>query len=183
MKKLFTLWIAVVMAATAVTAAPKQAEAAIGIVGIGTPIGIPLVVAGGITTAAALVFDYTLLIACALTHCGPGEVVLAIAVVAAGVVLLDPQEGPLLKYQELGADEAATLGITPDELASFNSQVDELNAVSQTIGSELTKIKNPKIEDSRALWAAYQGSLDPAAYSAAGKVTEAWLKSLKVAGR
>ena len=177
MRKPVTFIVAVALCTASVTSTPRKAEAALGILGIGTPAGIPLVVAGGIATFGALWYDLFLLQWCG-SRCGPKEILIGVGWTLAGMAVLDAQEGPVLKFAPVGDEEASTIGLSAEETRSFNQELEEINAVSESVAASLAKLEKPTLDDSRALWRTYGGSLSPAATHAANKVSTHWLNRL-----
>jgi hypothetical protein len=185
MKKLFTLFIAAIMAFTAMTAAPKRAEAALGILGLGTPAGIPLIIAGGAVSSVAIFVDWLGLSDCVFNGACADDpnflpyFLTALGLTLGGVLLLDEESGQTLRFQAVTTAEANTLGLTSGEESAFNVEIDEVNAVSQSVGAELKAMKKPGVADSKALWEKYRAELSPEAYSAVGKVSANMLRALK----
>ncbi len=157
--------------------APTRAEAAIGIV-----TRFPLaIVAGGVTIAAGAGS-----VALGLT-CDECSIVTSVTLILVGVgaaivglVLLDERGPTKLVYRQTSEHEAALIGLTPLEREEFNSSLEEINAVAQQVGRELALRERPTLEDSRVIWERYRTRIPTeAAFTAAGKVSASWLRSLE----
>jgi hypothetical protein len=175
MKK--TTVLALALAMLTASACSRPAEAAIGIATIGTPAGIPLVVAGGAVSAFG-VLDILFVASGCILGCGdPVRAWLqAIGITLGGLLLLDEDPAASLRFQTMNADEGAKLGLTEGELDDYNSYLDEVNAVSQDVARELRRSENPGFEQASAAWQKRRLLIPTeAAFSAVAKVSSQWL--------
>ena len=86
---------------------------------------------------------------------------------ALGLVILDEKEADV-KFKPLSNDKANLLGLNEDELEVYNSEVDELNAVTEEIEAQVSeKVSNEEIAQ---LWSEYGRSLSPETMNVAAKV-------------
>jgi hypothetical protein len=162
---------------------PQPAHAAVGLITIGTPAGVPLLIGGGAAVGAAALMI------------GLGAIlddddakwtltILGFFIGVAGLIVLDQNDNSYLKFSPVTASEGHEIGLTAQEITDFNLYNDELNAVSQAIGNDLRALKKPTLQDSQALWEKYRGLVpSDAAYTAAGKVSARWIKPLAQGNR
>ena len=89
--------------------------------------------------------------------------------IGAGLILLEGQQS--FSYSEITQEDAQDLGITESERLSFNSQIDEVNAVNAQVTAEVSSIEDATAEDAKAVWETARSALSPEAFSALQKVT------------
>lgn len=85
-------------------------------------------------------------------------VALSTILMFSGFILLS-EENKTIDFVELDDLQAAELGIASEQMAVFNSEVEEANAVKNQIAQELNAIKNPTAEDSVKIWEQLRSSL------------------------
>lgn len=90
---------------------------------------------------------------------GGAVIVLSLAVGLFGLGLLDG--GQKAEFSELSEDAAAALGVTPYELETYNSEIEQVNAIAREIGSELLKQKSDSPALARELWMELGTELSP----------------------
>jgi len=179
MKKLIVLMLAgTLLVGSAVT--PKRADAIVGAVtNIAGGAGFPALILGGVLIASgATIMNVT----------DPGSattttnaVISAIGFVGGagltvlGFILLDEQNSSL-SFAALTPDKAAALGISTDEMQSFNSELEELNAIadqaSVAVRSSGARTVSDATEASSLVWKDCKDSLSPLTFSALTKVSQ-----------
>lgn len=80
-------------------------------------------------------------------------------VAAVGIVTLDGEGGQKLAFAELSPKQAKVLGVTKEETAIFNSEIDMANQVFTQVTSELDRMEKPQPKDAKALWEQYESML------------------------
>lgn len=86
-----------------------------------------------------------------------------------GLVVLDDEQ--TVAYSPLHLDEAKKIGLSEVELANFNAEVDQVNALAAFVDSELANMEKPTQRDSAELWLEVKDTLSPEAFSALIKIT------------
>ncbi|HUP56848.1 MAG TPA: hypothetical protein VM598_05300 [Bdellovibrionota bacterium] len=176
MRSVIALSLAVTLLSNA-SLKPAPAEAAIGV--LMGPAGAPVILAGGIAAAsgaatlgAALIFPWD----------GWWDIYLLFiggALLIGGLIVLDESSGPTLRFVPIGEADARRLSISPAELEDFNSSLDELNAMVETVHHEVYKFPNPTVQDSAATWERYRAyAPSEAAYLTASKVAADWVNQI-----
>jgi hypothetical protein len=89
---------------------------------------------------------------------------------ALGLVILDDAQGQTITFQALSASQAQALSVTQTERDAYNSNLDEINDIRESVGADLAQLKNPTAADSRAAWAKYSSAVSPDAMSAVSKI-------------
>jgi len=147
----------------------------------------PLAVAGASVTAvgAALITtgvfvmsddDSTGSLIALFTLVVPGAIVAAL-----GIVILDEGNGINLNFKELNIVASNKLKLSHEELESFNYEIDEINAIKESIQNELWEMENPSLELAGKLWTDYSEELTPAAFRAVQKVSKSfYLSNVKI---
>jgi hypothetical protein len=120
----------------------------------GAPQGVLLAIAG-----IGLMID-------GATHVRPD----AVAEELVGLIALDGAQGQTFVFKPVLASEAQSLNLTQDELTAYNSQLDEINDVRESVIADLSAMKNPTVADSQAAWKNYDSALSPEAVSAIEKI-------------
>ena len=88
----------------------------------------------------------------------------------AGFIVLDGSSSRSLEFTQLSESDATKLGITSDELESYNSNLDQANAIEANVESDLSKIKNPTPQQSYSAWSQYSDALPAQTFSAMQKI-------------
>lgn len=145
----------------------KPSQAAVGAV-VSTPVLI-----AGLAIAGTGVIGTAIYAA----KCSPGEyqglcqlifIMVGVPVIALGLVVLDGEQE--VGFREISDSEAKELGITSEELRSFNDEIDQANMLINEVRSELSQIKDATAEDSRAAWNELKDLVSPATYAAMQKI-------------
>lgn len=168
--------LAVVLIASMFTAtAPQKANAGVGIV-VAIFSGVPGLVLMGVGGASAAV-GYV----AADGHCDEdgwtcgARFVGGLPLLGAGIVLLD-DDSHTLQFGVIASADAQKIGMSEAELAAYNSELDEINAVRTQIGAELAREEKPSIEQSRELWNKYSQELSPEAFAGVQKISQTFLR-------
>jgi hypothetical protein len=88
---------------------------------------------------------------------------------AVGVILLD--DGQNFHFHKVSQTEGNKIGLTSAEVASFNSEIDQVNALASHVGSELSGLTNPTVNDSVAIWASVKDAISPETFTAMQKIS------------
>ncbi|MFL5783591.1 MAG: hypothetical protein ACJ76H_03205 [Bacteriovoracaceae bacterium] len=164
--KQLKIFFAVLMTAVTLTHT-KPSQAAVGAF-VGTPVliaGLAIGGAGIVTTIAGV------------ASCKPGDssglcqglIVLVFApVVLLGLVVLEGEQK--VEFRELSKEEANKLGISSNELAVYNSEVDQANMLVADVSAELSKIEKPTSEDSGVAWSKVKDLVSPETFATMQKI-------------
>ncbi|MGK5089062.1 hypothetical protein WDW86_16010 [Bdellovibrionota bacterium FG-2] len=87
-----------------------------------------------------------------------------------GLIMLDEEGGQRVQFAELDTAHAEALGVSVPSLEKYNQELDELNAISNSISAELATYESPTIEDSAKLWKEYRENLSPETFEVVVKV-------------
>ena len=105
----------------------------------------------------------------------------------AGVILLDGDSGHDLVFAAVSPQDAQKIGLTAEEAQSFNLELPEVNAVRESIQSEVASdVKGGKRladVDVHAKWENYRDMLSPVTFSALEKVSAHVIDNLKQAAQ
>lgn len=86
-----------------------------------------------------------------------------------GVLILENDQ--IILFNNLSYGEAIHLGVSEAERLSYNSEIDQVNALAAYVDAELSKISKPGIEDSRILWESVRGSVSPLTFQTLQKIS------------
>jgi hypothetical protein len=103
-----------------------------------------------------------------------GEFVVGAALSVAGLVILDGQQ--TLAFEEVSPSMKHLSGVSAEEIAVYNSELDQLNAINAQITAEVSANKNL---DASARWSEMSDLLAPATMKIAALNGQALLKSLQ----
>lgn len=147
--------------------------------GIGAIVAAPVVVTSGLVIAGAGVGVFALDIGTALVLSVvnpnaqyPGGIfsfVFGIPLLGLGLIVLD--EGATFQYGPIETKAGKKIGLSVTEIMSFNSEVDQINALASDVDQELKAMGSNKSEDAAALWLEARENISPEAFSALVKVT------------
>lgn len=125
---------------------PRQSQA---IIGLSTG-AIPLAVVGGVFTALGAGTSIWVLIEekrCSGWNClVVFYYALTLPVALAGIVILEEPTGGRIEFQRMDLARVRELSLTQNEIAVYNSEVEELNAIRQSIEASV----DPSWDASRA---------------------------------
>lgn len=179
-KKYIAQFLVITMVLTAAVV-PRPAHAIIGAIAAGTgsvPVAIPVLVLGGLLAVPS---TYGLVDATRPCHSSGlgcfGDAIVktfeiifsSLGLVVSGILLDESQPGRV-QFAHLADNEAVQIGLSTMERDHFNDEVEEINAVYQTVVTDLQAMPGATVQDSKALWQQYRDVLSPEAYSAVGKV-------------
>lgn len=151
-------------------APPRDAHAIVGAVtSLAGGAGVPLLVAGAVATATG----FAGVTYCLETGCGPRVGIASAIMIFFGPILLDDGTVGDLEFVAVDQARAAQAGLTENERLAFNSELDEINAIKETITSDLKRDEKPTAEKAHALWNEYGQSLSQDAFSGLGKISTA----------
>ncbi len=160
---------------TSSTLSPKKAHAVVGIATANVPVmivgGALLAVTGGLLLDAAIPDKRLNPVGRVLdAFVGAAEILAAGAIGIAGLVLLDQEGSSGLTFSEISADRALALGVSQESLEVYNHELEELNAIKDSVASDLANDQHPTIEKSAELWSGYKANLSPATLEVMGKI-------------
>lgn len=168
MKKLKAIVLSLALVTTLIQSSPSKAA-------VGALFAPGLVVVGLVMTVGGAAAT-PLIMACA-SHGGCGSKknrilgtigFAGIISAVTGVIVLEDKQS--LEFVSIDETEALSKGITLSEMNSYNSEVDQINALSSYVDAELSMVKNPSKEDSASLWQSVSGELSPETLSALQKL-------------
>lgn len=162
MKKFLRSTIFALLTVVTLTAS-KPSEAVVGAitvnpVAIGTGLALT---AGGVGTFVA--YDYYWL--------EDYVAVVGFLATVSGLVLLDGEEGRQMSFSQLDSKTAGKLGITASELASFNAEIDQANALVLQVDQDLAALENPTPVDAQASWESLRDAVSHETFSAMQKIS------------
>lgn len=86
-----------------------------------------------------------------------------------GLVVLDGEQG--MSYAEISEKDGLKIGLTLEEIELYNLEIDQVNAIASYVDSKMADIKNPKVEDSKAVWEYVSHSVSPETFKAMQTIT------------
>jgi hypothetical protein len=92
----------------------------------------------------------------------------SVASVGIGVIVLDGEQQ--LLFNQVNPKDTAKLGLTSEEVQSFNEELDQANMLLSDVTLELTKMNKPSSQDSAKLWNEMKDLVSPATFSAMQKI-------------
>lgn len=92
-----------------------------------------------------------------------------------GIVILD-EKNPAVSFAAIDEASAAALGMTQAEQNAYNSEIEELNAVYQSVAAGLMTDENQSAEKAQALWNDYKDYVSADAFSGMAKVAVQFAK-------
>lgn len=160
-------------------ATPQTSHAALG--GVASlfvpPVGIPAVIVGGVLAGGSLVVATGFCMAykfdgltCVYAY------FLTLPFVLKGALIMNPEQDPAtFEFAELSEDAARELGISKPERSSYNEELEEINAVRESIQAELNSrlqsVGEVSSLQAHELWQAHRDLISPDAYSALEKIS------------
>lgn len=94
---------------------------------------------------------------------------IAAIVALVGLVILENEQG--MSYAEISEDEGLQLGLTSDEIDSYNREIDQVNALASYVDGRMAELKKPTTEDAKKVWEEVSHSVDTETFSAMQKIT------------
>lgn len=171
--------------ATTTVVTPRPAQAIIGIAvasyALRTAGGITMLLGGAGVGAGAIYAAYTgtAFVIGGTTALGVGTLI-ATVTAGIGLILLDEKSGSLA-FQTIDVANTATYanaGVTADQVAVYNTEIDELNAARETIDSEMVRT-NGSMEDAKVLWESYRSHFSPETITVASKLMNEAFKNMQ----
>lgn len=86
----------------------------------------------------------------------------------AGLIILDGEQQ--VEFKSLNQEEAGRVGVTADELSSYNSELDQVNIVLAQVSAELSEIEKPDAKSAISFWNNYSDLIDPLTFAAIKKI-------------
>lgn len=160
---------------------PKPAHAIVGLAVGSGPMVIAALVTGMVGVfAAPFVQDEVDTSFCGNSpDCGKaGDRTIQIGL-ALGILVLDGKNPGSASLAPVNAAQAKRFGLTADEARAYNENLDELNAVADSVGFRLAHAKQADLKTARALWNQYGVSVEPTALAAAKKLVTNTVKSVR----
>lgn len=170
-KKTLTFALAATLfAQSAITPPPAHAlvAAGLGIAGVAAGGAVALVGSGIFVAGAAGVL---------LTPDDDGEnwgvrldqVLFAGGIAAVGIIVLDQGHGGTISYSAITPEQGTALGITDTRVLDvYNNEVPQINAIRETIASQMSerqaRRQSISVADSAALWSQYAADLSPESF-------------------
>ncbi len=91
-----------------------------------------------------------------------------------GLLQLENEDG--ISFRQVTQDQAAKVGLTFEETKSYNSEIEQVNALAAHVEGELEKLETPSANDSVELWENVKSAVAPETFSAMQKIS---VKSIK----
>ena len=185
MKKLKTFALSLMLALTTFTAPQKSDAALLSLVAGPVPlyIGYGVLGLGGLGVGIGIKMELDFADAPAQQGYGLGMMILSTLAAGTIFLVLDEGENAKLEFQEISEEKAKELGLTKEELVSYNNELDQTNAIAEEIILDVNKAfsyvsklnKEVAIKINRAikkLWTTYirDGLLSPTTASALNKI-------------
>ena len=125
---------------------------------------------GGVVTAAGVSGVTISAIVANVTgsYSAIGLMILSVPVAIVGLVILDEKNADL-KFSQLPLNKARVLAVSPEDIAIYNTEVEELNVVKETIESRVSDKSTEA--DIDYLWSEYKDTLSPETLKVAAQVT------------
>lgn len=149
-----------VLSLVLITSFVSPSKAALG-VSFAAPIAVVAGVAAMAVSGGAAYGGYRL-----IKRGGTGSTIAGIAALALsaggayfGLLLLDGEQSA--EFSELSASQASALKVSADDIAIYNSEVEQVNAIAREIGEVLTKNGKDNVELSTELWMDLGTNLSP----------------------
>ncbi|MGK5088624.1 hypothetical protein WDW86_13785 [Bdellovibrionota bacterium FG-2] len=155
--------------------APKRAHAVVGLATANVPAmivgGALLAVGGGLVLDAAIPRKPINPVGEVLrAFVGAVELLAGGTLGIAGLVVLDQEGSKEIAFSELSIEQATALSVTDESREVYNQELEELNAIKDSVASDLSGDQHPTIEKSAELWNSYKANLSPATLEVMGKV-------------
>lgn len=138
--------------------------------------GAPALVTGGLVVAGGAVALETVVVVLEVTgdyswkDASAWALLITVPIFLLGILILD-EDKLEASYSQLDAGKARSLGLSAKELAAYNSELDEINALANFVDANMTKKGEAGLSESRDLWTDVKDSISPEAFSALVKIT------------
>jgi hypothetical protein len=141
---------------------PRRAEAT-----IGAGFQVPTLIVSGVLVAASGVGGVII----GIRSSGWQRILsiaLGVPVIGLGLMLLDGEQA--VAFQQISAQEAQTLGITPSERLSFNLEVDQVNSLASYVETIIGVNGTPELAGE--VWLSVRDAIEPETWQALVKVSQ-----------
>lgn len=101
---------------------------------------------------------------------GFSSTVLGALAIGAGIIMLDERSPVSARLAALTPAKAKAFGVTESDRLAFNSEIDEANAVLESVAIESFKDARPSAARTHALWKANREKLSPGTFNALEKI-------------
>lgn len=91
------------------------------------------------------------------------------AVAVLGIIVLDEEQA--MSYAEISKKEGLKIGLTNEEIHSYNSEIDQVNALASYVDTQMADLKKPTTEDAKVVWEEVSQAVSPETFSAMQKIT------------
>ena len=140
---------------------------------VGALVSTPVLIAGLAIGGAGLLGTAAGVAGCnrngdSMNICRDITILIGSPIILLGLIVLEGEQE--VQFRELTPSEAAKIGISGDELAVYNSEIDQANMIMGDVKSELSKIERPTAQDSAAAWNNVRDLVSPATYSTMQKI-------------
>lgn len=159
---------------TASNLQPRQADAYMGLALIAAPVavmGAAFLGVGAAELAIGVRMDQE------MTHASPASII-GLSGLGLGLLLLDQSGQPAMKYVALDAEQASKLGLSDSEMSAYNDSLDEINAVAETVSSDMVQAGKVSLGFARDCWSAYRDTLGADAFGGVQKVSTAFARQV-----
>jgi len=176
MKKIVTSLVLVLTITTSTLYSPK-ADALVGLIfksKVVKVIGAVGGIGGGVLATGGLI---TGLVSSSAGWGAIFAIVYGTAIGGLGLVILDDNELADIEFREIDLQDTEDyIGFTAEEVEIYNSEIELLNSVRQTIVSEVSVSENT--EDAEVLWNEYAEVLNPVTFEIAKAKARAFVEAL-----
>ncbi len=164
MKSLRVFFAVLLTVVTLTQSKPSQAA-------VGAAVSTPVLIVGIVIAGGAGVVTLSTLHGCRGDSSGlcKGLTILILGpLVLLGLVILDGEQQ--VEFRELSSVEAVKLEVSANDLAVYNSEVDQANMLVADVKAELSKIEKPSSEDSASAWSNVKELVSPATFTVMQKI-------------
>lgn len=173
MKNRFIAGITAVLA-VAQLASARPSQAAIG--GLTTlllpPVGIPILALGGLSFGLG---GAVYIARSAQDKSDPYPMLVGVPLMLLGLVLLEDNGRTEVRFSEMSPEQGAALGLSAAETQSYNSELEEINAIRESVEAELfLRFKSAgevSSQDAATIWDRYSDTISPEALAAVRKIS------------
>ena len=148
-----------------------SSHAAIGAIATGGAISVPVAIAAGSTLGLGLTYGIIVDVSWG-DGMLVGTAVWSLIGLIIGGIILDDESGQVAFSDIDSAEIAAEIGLTEAETAAYHAELNQVNAVRETIEAEVAATNGDPMESAKALWVEYgTTALSSEAWSAVQKVS------------
>ena len=154
-KRIKVLSLSLVVAMTLTATSPARAALAASSFGTTTTVIMGLVMVGGSGVLTFFSFKQKPIWQKVLL------VMAAIPLAGLGLLVLDGENGKEVSFGPLESSDADALGVTAQEIAIYNSEIDQANFITSEVVSAMESVKDPRPEDSVKAWEDVKENVSP----------------------